>query len=344
MLIIPEYDFEMMTDKYGRVRVKGLTPVTIKEIIKRIPDFKTRPGYDVTITCASVLCIDDQDKPIDATHLSDVELLEFAEKYLGNRVMVVDENDRPVNELPRREGDGSVEYCGRVIADEIGSYEDRFKRFVETSGFLNASKEINKLLDIVGRSENLSRYAGFTSAAENIRLALADVSRISEFETSAMKMHREADAIYKLANQGTYYMPSREALKVPIPPLNPIYETNRKIEVLAEQAEIFTGTLTEHLSASAVALRNVAEHIEAGAKSSRRQNNVMILLAILAIVVPFITYVLGKSVNEKTIKAPVVVTPMDLKPKSTSKSKGQQTIKQPKSQLTNSAFGVRLNN
>ncbi len=341
-MIIREYMFEMNTDKYGRVRVKRITLGAMREIIKRLPNYKTRSGYDVTLTCASVLCIDDQDKFIDAAQFSDMELEEFAEKLLANRIRVKSVNGVPVNELPRKEGESSVEYCGRVIADEIGSYHDQMTSFVEKSGLLSAANEMNRLSDIVRQSTNLSKFTGLTSAAESIRLALNDIGQISALETSAMKIYKDMEAQRKLLNQsienvnaaGIQIPPSYEDLRIPTPPPNPIYDTNKKIEVLAAQVEIFTGTLTGHLTASAVALRDVAEHIEKGAASTKQQNNIMILLAALAIIVPLLTsyigYSIGKSSKERNVAAPTVVAPMKGTPKSASKIKGPQLTKTPK--------------
>ncbi len=342
MLIIREYIFEMNADKYGRVRVKRITSGAMREIIKRLPNYKMRTGYDVTLTCASVLCIDDQDKFIHAAQLSDMELEEFAEKLLANRIRVKSVNGVPVNELPRKEGESSVEYCGRVIVDEIGSYHDQMTSFVEKSGFLSAANEINRLSDIVRQSTNLSKFIGLTSAAENIRSALNDIGQISALETSAMKMYKEMEAQRKLVSQAIGNVkpqefkssPHYEDLRILTPLPNPIYDTNKKIEVLAAQVEIFTGTLTGHLTASAVALRDVAEHIEKGAESTRRQNYIMILLAVLAIIVPLITsyvgYSIGKSTKERNVAAPTVVAPMEAKPKSALKTKGPQLTKTPK--------------
>lgn len=317
MLIIPEYLFEMETGRFGRIRVRDLSVGAVTEIRKRVPDYNKRPRKDITVASASVLCLDDENRPIDGTQLSEAELAEFAEKLLETIPRVVIVNDKLIDESPRKEKENSVDYCGRAIADEISSFHNQISRLVEKPVVISAIKELDMLTDKIRQSANLSKYYGLTSAADNMRSALKDMERVSMIDSPLVKEFREMEAQRNLAHKflkdskldsatmkicnemgaqrklahevlegskfdstamkicsemeeqrklehnargdsgaaSMRFKSSFEPMKIPMPPPNPVYKTNEKLDDLTEQVEIFTGALPKHLAASVSALK-----------------------------------------------------------------------------------------
>lgn len=323
VLKLSKYLFEMDTRKFGRVRVKHFSVKAINEIIKMLPDYKDRPGRDVTVASTSMLCVGGEGNPIDGAQLMDAELEEFAEKFLEARPRLT-VNDKAILELPRNEGEGHLDYCGRVIAADISSFHDRMADVVERSGVISAVKELNRLSDMVKQSSSLSAFSGLQTAADGIKSALQDVKQFSLLNSPTIKAFQEMDeqrqAFVEPSGISVQAKPFFERVEIPILPPNPIHKTNQKLENLTEQMEVFTGALAEHLSASAFALKDVAEQIEKGSKSTSRQNNIMIGLAVIAVIVSIVAaylgylgYTMAKSVSEKNTP-PAVVLPLEAKP------------------------------
>jgi len=336
MLIIPEYPFEMETSKFGRIRVRALSFGEVREIRKRIPDYSTRHGKDILVASASVLCHDDEKRPIDGTQLSDAELTEFAEKLLETIPMVAIAEDKPIDELARNEKDNSIDYCGRAIADEINNVHNQFSRFEERPVVNSAIKELDMLTDKVRQSANLSRYYGLTSAADNMRSALNDMGYLSMFDSPRLKEKAEMEGLLAhKASRGSIAEtvrldPAFEPMKILTLPPNPIHKTNEKLDDLAEQVEIFTRALPKHLAASVSALKDVAEQIEAGSKSTAKQNIIMIVLTVistLAAIISTIGYTMGKAATERNLSVPVLAAPTSAKQQIVPAAKGSSAAK-----------------
>lgn len=341
MLAIRKYLFEMDSIKFGRLKVRNLAIGPMNELLKRLPDYQKRSGREVTIISSSVLCADDKDNAVDGSQLSDQELTAFAEQFIATYPRLTKVNGVAINKISRQEGESSVDYCGRVIADEILSYYERMVTVMEKSGVISAFKELNKITDMFKEKANLSVFSGLKSAADNIRSAVEDVERFSAVNMSKMAGFYEIekqnkhmyDAIIKPPAMTVQVKPYIEHMKIPMPAPNPVYKTNEKLEDLAEQVEVFTGTLTEHLTASAVALKDVAEQIEKGSQSTNRQNNIMIGLAALSVFIAIVAtyfgyrgYTMGKSASEK-MQPTSVVAPADVKPRLVPPTKTTKEIK-----------------
>jgi len=310
MLIIREYLFEMDSIKFGRLRVRNLAIGPIDKLVKMLPAYKKRSGREVTITSASVLCVDDKDNAIDGSQLSEQELMAFAEQFITTYPRFMKVNGAAINKISRQEGESSVDYCGRVIANEIRSYDEQMAKMIEKSGAISAIKELNKISDMFKENANLSVFSGLKSATDNIRSAVQDVERFSAVNTAKMA------EFYDIEKQ-----------------TNPVHKTNEKLEDLTEQVAVFTGTLTDHLTASAVALKDVAEQIEKGSQSTSRQNSIMIGLAVIAVFIAIVAayfgylgYTMGKSASEKT-QSTSVVAPADVKPRLVPPAKTTKEIK-----------------
>jgi len=341
-LKICKYLYEMETGKFGSVRVRNLSIGAITEIAKRLPNYKERPGRDITVASASVLCVGDEDKSIDGAQFTDAELAEFAEKFLEARPRLTINDGESIAILPRNEGESSIDYFGRVITADMSSFHNRMLDVVEKSGVISAFKELNKLSDMVKQSSSLSAFAGLKSATDSIRSALQDVERFSFLNSPAMKAAIEIEKQNKLMRQSLeertavlgQVEPIFERMEIPTLPPNPIYKTNKKLEDLTEHVGAFTGALMEHLTASAVALKDVAEQIEKGSKSTTKQNNIIIGLAVVSLIVAilaarmgYLGYSMGKSASEKNTVLPAVVAPVKVKPQLAPTAKAVPAVK-----------------
>jgi len=346
MIVFREYLFEMDSNAFGRLRVRRLTIGAINELLKRLPDYKKRPGRDMTLNTASVLCIDSNGKTVDGTQLTDQELTTFSDQFLAAYPRITKVDDVPVNNISRQENENSIDYCGRVIADEISSYHDRLAAVIDKSGAISAFKELNKITDMFRENAKLSSFSKIMSASDSLRSAMMDVERFSASNLRKMAgihdLERESRGIYEdMSKQQAsiaYIKSMNNPIEIPKLPPNPIYETNEKIETLTEQVEVFTGTLTEHLAASAVALKGVAEQIEKGSHSTNRQNNIMITLTVISLFIAVIAtcfgylgYTMGKSAKEEKMQPSAVVVPPVEKSQTVPPKKTKRETKQPNS-------------
>lgn len=350
MIVLRKYLFEMDSDAFGHLKVRRLTAGAISDLLKRLPNYQKSPGREVTISGASVLCIDTNGNTIDGSKLSDQELLTFSEQFLATYPRVTMVDDAPVSNIVRQENEDSVDYCGRVIADEIRSHQDQMAAIVEKSGALTAVKELNKISDMFKENTKLAAFSKMMGASDSLRSAMMDVERFSASNLRRMAGIHDAERLgrniyedmVKSQASMAQIQPKYERINIPMPPPNPVYETNAKLEDLTDQVEVFTGSLTEHLTASAVALKGVAEQIEKGSRSTNRQNNIMIGLAAVSVIIAIIAtyfgylgYTMGIAANAKS-RPPAVVAPMEKKSRPVAPKKAKKEAKEPHSTSSSS--------
>lgn len=304
----------MDTEHYGNVRTTFMTFGAMSKLLKKIPDYKVRSGREICIASASVLCFSCDDSSIDGEHLTDLELSVFAEKYIENYPMLLEEKGSPVD-LPRNDGENSIDFFGRVLVAYINRSNASMVRVVDRSGIVSAVTEANKFSGVLKENSALSALSGLNSATDSLRSALNDVERFKWVNNPAMKALEEVASQNKLfesltsksileENQRHREMlgisipdsdpfrlnPHYEIPQMPIMPPNPIHKTNEKLEDLNERMEAFAEDLAGHLKASAVALQDVAVQIEKGSKGTSTQNKIAIFVAALSLFVAVVSF------------------------------------------------------
>lgn len=314
---IPKFIFEMQTEHYGLVRSTFISLGAISKFRKKLPDYKERSGREICVAIVSSLCFTSEENLIDGEFLTDSELSLFAENFLENYPELLKEKEEPI-ELPRQEGESSVDYFGRVLVAYIDRWhasigsaiDDGIGKVFRDNGIDKAFREVNKLSGILKESPNLAAFKSLNSATDSIHSVLKGVEHFQRLNSPVMSameaINRQNDLFDSLVPKGLREAqryqeiiksmsppasislstkPFYEIEKLPTIPPNPIHKTNEKLEDLNERMDAFAETLVDHLKASAIALQDVASQIEKGSKGTSTQNKIAILIAALSFLV-----------------------------------------------------------
>ncbi|MDR3631542.1 MAG: hypothetical protein P4L42_14565 [Desulfocapsaceae bacterium] len=303
--------FELQTEKFGTVKVNEMSVGAIEKFIKRMPDYKYRPGREVALACISIIIELENETKVNVTQLTELELTEYADKYLEIYSQINNSEGESILAVERAEGEAALDYMGRVIVYEIINFNDSIVNALDQLGIMKASKEIDSLSSLLKDDPALLTIKGIHNAKDSLYCALKDIESFQDFENPAMqkikhlqKQQELYDRVFPSYIRDAQKMQSaikydpelcwREEMikgstafkpqELKIPP-NPIHKTNKKLDDLDERMDAFTKALAGHLEASAIAVQEIASEIKVGSTGTSKQNWLAIGIAALSLFV-----------------------------------------------------------
>jgi hypothetical protein len=329
---LPKFLFDMDTNTFGKIKVRRLSMGAFSEIIKKMPNYKECSGQDISVICASVLCMLDDEKYIDGSKLTETELINFVEMFLNACPELLNEEDKAVD-LPRNESETSIDYFGKVMVAYFDRWNTTMTSIVERSGVVGSvqrlKEEMNRAASFMKVPGSSPALASVMTSTEGIRSALESVQRFSMLNSPAAKMIEEMNYQKKILDDAFPYRALQEVMrqsaplatvdphsirvvspleKYPIPAIN-VTPIGAHFADLKEQMKEDVVKSVGHLKEVVDATKEVVSTLQTGSQSTSRQNKIMIGIAIIALLVSifgaymgYLGYKMGKAALEKDSK------------------------------------------